>query len=206
MQAGLGSVREAVLSLHAGFSAMQDSAYDLQNGLAGVKEETAGAHEAALAVTAELTAMRGEIASLQEAAETVQSETNRMQARIQALREVSEADGTQLRDLLEKIGSGMQEMKTSFDKNDSLAEEIQTSLKVSGEGLEEYVHRESVKVYRNVQAILTEELKSQTKELCEKMEQDRPVSKWLYGLIIVTLLVSMGNLGLLIAWLCGLVV
>ena len=150
--------------------------------------------------------MRGEIAARQEAAETVQSATNRMQARIQALREVSEADGTQLRDLLEKIGSGMQEMKTSFDKNDSLAEEIQASLKVSGEGLEEYVHRESVKVYRNVQAILTEELKSQTKELCEKMEQDRPVSKWLYGLIIVTLLVSMGNLGLLIAWLCGLVV
>lgn len=53
------------------------------------------------------------------------------------------------------------------------AQEIQESIKthldsVSGE-ITEFVHKENVKVYRNVQAVVVEELKKQSEELDEKL-------------------------------------
>ena len=69
--------------------------------------------------------------------------------------------------------------------------------------LEDYMHRESVKVYRNVQAVLVEELKNQTKERDGKLVQGKNGRKWLYGLVIDTLLASLANLGILAAQLLG---
>ena len=60
------------------------------------------------------------------------------------------------------------------------------------------MHKESVKVYRNVQAVMLEELKGQTAELSEKIEQNKKSGKGFTALLAVTMILSLGNLAILI--------
>ena len=90
-------------------------------------------------------------------------------------------------------------------------EELFLSQKKTMEDLEkaseDFMHRESVKVYRNVQAVLEEELPKQTGEITEKVEQVIKQSKSTGGVLavgIITLLATLANLGVLIAHLWGL--
>ena len=69
--------------------------------------------------------------------------------------------------------------------------------------LEGTVHKENVKVYRNVQAALLEE----TAKLSEAFKDDanslKGVNKTVLILVIVTLVVGLGNLGMIIAQMFG---
>jgi len=72
---------------------------------------------------------------------------------------------------------------------------------------EDFMHRESVKVYRNVQAVLEEELPKQTGEITEKVGQaikESKVSKAVLPVCIITLLATLANIGVLVAHLWGL--
>jgi len=72
---------------------------------------------------------------------------------------------------------------------------------------EDFMHRESVKVYRNVQAVLEEELPKQTGEITEKVGQaikESKVSKAVLPVCIITLLATFANIGVLVAHLWGL--
>lgn len=68
---------------------------------------------------------------------------------------------------------------------------------------DDFVHRENVKVYRNVQAATTEELEKQTQAVISGQQELERKNKKLYTIGILTLITSIANLGLLIAYLAG---
>ena len=89
----------------------------------------------------------------------------------------------------------MQKQQEAFEANTQKAQDA----------LEEFMHKESVKVYRNVQASLQDELKEQTKELTEKLAETGKGNGRLLALTVLTLLASLGSVGLLIARIFGVI-
>ena len=69
---------------------------------------------------------------------------------------------------------------------------------------DDFVHKENVKVYRNVQAVVVEELEKQTQALISSQQQMAGKTKIMLILNIITLVAVLGNLGVLIAHLAGL--
>ena len=71
---------------------------------------------------------------------------------------------------------------------------------------EDFMHKESVKVYRNIQAVIEEELPKQTTEITDKVQQmvdGIKVGKGILPICILTLLAALANIGVLIAHLWG---
>lgn len=65
--------------------------------------------------------------------------------------------------------------------------------------LEDYLHTDNVKIYRNVQAAMVEELEKQTAELKETAEKAAGRSKVLLPFMIVTMILCVANLAITIA-------
>lgn len=98
----------------------------------------------------------------------------------------------QVQALLEKLGQLQDDVAAAQQK----AEE-------SDRQLEEFMHKESVKVYRNVQAAVSEELSGKVSELSDKLDQKGKFPASIYVLEVVGVLLMLGNLGVLIAHLMG---
>lgn len=94
--------------------------------------------------------------------------------------------------LLEKLGQLQDDVAAAKQK----AEE-------SDRQLEEFMHKESVKVYRNVQAAVSEELSGRVSELSDKLDQKGKLPASIYVLEVLGVLLMLGNLGVLIAHLMG---
>ena len=97
----------------------------------------------------------------------------------------------------EEVQGLLEELKTSF--SDSMAK-IEDLFKES----DDFVHKENVKVYRNVQAVMVEELKKQTEEIISNGRDLAGRNKKMFIINIVTLVLAAANLGMLIAHLAGL--
>lgn len=69
---------------------------------------------------------------------------------------------------------------------------------------DEFTHRENVKVYRNVQTVVVDELEKQNLMMTENMQALEAGNKKLFVLNIGVLILSAASLGLLIAHLTGL--
>lgn len=69
---------------------------------------------------------------------------------------------------------------------------------------DDFVHKENVKVYRNVQAAVVEELEKQTQTLMNSQQQIAGKTKAMFIMNVVTLIAVLGNLGVLVAHLMGL--
>ncbi len=72
---------------------------------------------------------------------------------------------------------------------------------------DDFVHKENVKVYRNVQAVVVEELEKQTKVLMDSetkaVNTNKKMDKSALAVGVITLVVSLANMGLLIAHILG---
>ncbi|WP_342758265.1 hypothetical protein [Kineothrix sedimenti] len=72
---------------------------------------------------------------------------------------------------------------------------------------DDFVHKENVKVYRNVQAVVVEELEKQTKALMDSetksVNENKKKDKSVLAIGIIILVVSLANMGLLIAHILG---
>lgn len=75
---------------------------------------------------------------------------------------------------------------------------------------EEFIHKENVKVYRNVQAVVVDGLQAQTDGLTKQTEelkkQSENVNKGIKGikpLLIVIMILLLANLGIVTAWIVG---
>ena len=82
---------------------------------------------------------------------------------------------------------------------------IQTKQEELFKSLEDFLHTDNVKVYRNVQAAMIEELGKQTTELKEAQEKNAKSNKIILPFMIITMIVSLANLAVLIARVLGLV-
>ena len=81
---------------------------------------------------------------------------------------------------------------------------IQTKQEALFKSLEDFLHTDNVKVYRNVQAAMIEELGKQTADLKAAQEKAAKSSKVLMPFVIITMILSLANLAVMIARILGL--
>lgn len=101
--------------------------------------------------------------------------------------------------LLEEMRLAVEELKQALAGNAAKTEELL-------EQSQEFVHKENVKVYRNVQAVIVEELKNQTQELnagTQKLEKQTAGMKPIMVIALVLGAVNAGMLAAVLLNLCG---
>lgn len=108
----------------------------------------------------------------------------------QSLAKIAEIKDTSDKDNLEKITEAVSGLLAGQDE--------------LFKNLEDFLHTDNVKVYRNVQAAMIEELEKQTKELKEAQEKASKVTKTVLPFAIITMILSLANLGILTAQILGL--
>lgn len=125
-------------------------------------------------------------------------------SRIKQTSEVSIAGINQtLSESLAKIAQ-IKENSDQLDKITANVTELQTKQEELFRNLEDFLHSDNVKVYRNVQAAMEEELGKQTGELKETVEQSAKKSRLVLPLVIVTMVLTFANIAITIARILGL--
>ncbi len=106
-----------------------------------------------------------------------------------------------LRDLEDKAG-GNNEMMESIKTMRELLVGFRLSSEEGQKHLEEHVHKENVRVYRNVQAALSEEATRKARELGERMdrlEYGMKKNSGMKTLVLITLLLALASFGMQVA-------
>lgn len=99
------------------------------------------------------------------------------------------------------------EIKENADNLEAITEtmtEMQGKLEASFKSMEDFLHTDNVKVYRNVQAAMIEELEKQTAEIKEAQEKAAKSQKVILPFVTITMIVSLASLGISIARILGL--
>ena len=96
------------------------------------------------------------------------------------------------------------EMQAAFDKLKDICEANTAQMKELFKKSEENAHSENVKVYRNVQAALAEEIGRQTEELTRQQKKAMGTYKVLLPFAVLTLIAALSSVGLLAASIFGL--
>ncbi len=99
------------------------------------------------------------------------------------------------------------EIKENADNLEAITETmsgLQGKLEDSFKSMEDFLHTDNVKVYRNVQASMIEELEKQTTEIKEAQEKSDRGNKVLLPFVIITMILSLANLGISVAQILGL--
>ena len=112
------------------------------------------------------------------------------QAVAQSLAKIAEIKDNSDNDNLEKITEAVSGLLTKQDE--------------AFKNLEDFLHTDNVKVYRNVQAAMIEELEKQTNELKEAQEKSAKGTKIILPFAIITMILSLANLGILAVQILGL--
>ncbi|MCL2050950.1 MAG: hypothetical protein FWG91_04410 [Lachnospiraceae bacterium] len=107
---------------------------------------------------------------------------------------------------VEKIAAAAEKISNSdnalSETRELLEKGVETHTKIK-EDLENTIHKENVKVYRNVQAALIEEIGRQNDNFKEELKSVKKLTKPILCLAILVLLAVLSNLGLNIAQLLG---
>lgn len=99
------------------------------------------------------------------------------------------------------------EIKENADNLEAITETMtgmQDKLEESFKSMEDFLHTDNVKVYRNVQAAMIEQLEKQTAEIKEAQVKVGKSYKVLIPFVILTMIISLANLGITIAEILGL--
>lgn len=122
---------------------------------------------------------------------------------LQQLEGVTEESLSQIKALAEESVSRILEVNNRNVETAERVDEIRElvagqteSLREMQKETDEFTHRENVKVYRNVQAVVVEEVKKQTEELKE-------ANRGLKPMLIITLAVTLANAALFILQILG---
>lgn len=112
------------------------------------------------------------------------------QAVSQSLAKIAEIKDSTDNDNLEKMTEAVSGLLTKQDE--------------AFKGLEDFLHTDNVKVYRNVQAAMIEELEKQTNELQQNQEKILKSVKVMLPFTIITMVFSLATLGIIAAQILGL--
>ena len=82
--------------------------------------------------------------------------------------------------------------------------DIQTKVAELFQNLEEYLHTDNVKVYRNVQASMIEELDKQTALLQEGQNNLARKNQTMFVCVIITMVIALTNIAVTFARILGL--
>ncbi len=98
----------------------------------------------------------------------------------------------------------IKENSGSIEEITGIMTDLQTKLESLFKGMEDFLHTDNVKVYRNVQAAMIEELEKQTEDLKIAQAATEKRSKILLPFVIITMILSIANLAVTAARIFGL--
>ncbi len=139
------------------------------------------------------TQKREEAPEMKEAVEEIRKLLEEQWVKEQEYAESRAAQAAEIRNLMEEQKQQVKEELEGFMKQQE--EKMQS--------LEDFTHKESVKVYRNVQAVLEENTAKQTKEIAT-FTTGSETSGALVAVWIVTLIAALANVGIAVAQYFGL--
>lgn len=128
-------------------------------------------------------------------------------ASVSRIRETSDLSIAGINQTLNESLAKIAEIKENSDSLEKITEnmsDLQTRLEELFKSMEDFLHTDNVKVYRNVQAAMIEELEKQTTVL--KMEQEKSAKsyKLLLPFIVITMIIAIANLAITITRILGL--
>lgn len=94
---------------------------------------------------------------------------------------------------VEELRNAAEELKNALAEQKNLVEELKTALSEKLESTNENIHKECVKVYRNVQAVVVEENNKQTESLTKSADGIKGKLGPILGISIAALAVSLGG-------------
>lgn len=121
---------------------------------------------------------------------------------VSKIKETSDLSIAGINQTLNESLAKIAEIKESSDHLDKITENmsgLQEKQEELFKNLEDFLHTDNVKVYRNVQAAMQEELEKQTTELKESYEKAAGKSGVLLPFMIITMIISIANLTITIA-------
>lgn len=121
---------------------------------------------------------------------------------VSKIKETSDLSIAGINQTLNESLAKIAEIKESSDHLDKITENmsgLQAKQEELFKNLEDFLHTDNVKVYRNVQAAMQEELEKQTSELKESYEKAANKSGVLLPFMIITMIISIANLAITIA-------
>ena len=89
---------------------------------------------------------------------------------LQEMKQVNDDTQATLAQINETLAAGMEQFKNAEIPLDGLNENLKGHMEGISNDIMDFVHKENVKVYRNVQAVVVEELKKQNEELGAKLD------------------------------------
>ena len=128
-------------------------------------------------------------------------------ASVSKIKETSDLSIAGINQTLSESLAKIAEIKENSDSLDKMTENmsgLQNRLEELFRGLEDYTHSDNVKVYRNVQASMIEELAKQTTTLKEEQEKAAKNNKALLPMVVVTMVITIANIAITIARILGL--
>ncbi len=128
-------------------------------------------------------------------------------ASVSRIRETSDLSIAGINQTLNESLAKIAEIKENSDSLEKITEnmsDLQTRLEELFKSMEDFLHTDNVKVYRNVQAAMIEELEKQTTVL--KMEQEKSAKsyKLLLPFMVITMIIAIANLAITITRILGL--
>lgn len=128
-------------------------------------------------------------------------------ASVSKIKETSDLSIAGINQTLNESLAKIAEIKENSDNLEQVTEnmaELQTKIEERFKTMEDFLHVDNVKVYRNVQAAMIEELGKQEAQLKEEQSKLAKGNKALLPFVIVTMIISITNLVVTIARVLGL--
>lgn len=220
VRADMGSVRDSVDSVSTDMESVRDSVDFVRSDMASVrdgldfirgnmdsvKDSTDLVKEGMDSVKADMETLKG---SISDAAYKTDDGFYRVSGRLDEMeRNINEemqqnhqAVFIAIRDLEDKAGNDS-EIKEAVRTMKELLVGLRLNSEEGQKHLEEHVHKENVRVYRNVQAVVSEEATRRTRELGERidhLENGMKKNSGLKPLVLITLLLALASLGMQVA-------
>lgn len=121
---------------------------------------------------------------------------------VSRIRQTSDVSIAGINQTLNESLAKIAEIKENSDHLDRITENmsgLQEKQETLFKNLEDFLHTDNVKVYRNVQAAMMEELEKQTAELKESHEKASAQNKTILPFMIITMIIGIANLAITIA-------
>lgn len=128
-------------------------------------------------------------------------------ASVSRIKETSDLSIAGINQTLNESLAKIAEIKENSDNLEQITENmsgLQTRLEELFGSMEDFLHTDNVKVYRNVQAAMIEELGKQTTELKEQQEKFGKSGRILLPFTIITMIITIANLAITISRILGL--
>ena len=198
---------EVITGISDRIAGLSNKLADSDRKIAAISEKIDGTDGKVSAITAKIDGTDGKVSAITEKIDGTDGKVTAITEKVdgtdgkvtEITAKIDETDG-RIAALTEKINSTNDKIGELAEKINALEKSSDSDLKAD---LENAVHKENVKVYRNIQAVLMEEISKQTDMFSESFTKVKGFNKVILILVIVSLLAGLGGIGISIAQIFG---